>query len=1058
MVKKLTIGQFIRRVVLLLLAAIIVILLLVFFLDRYKAQNFNNVNNIYDDEYFNRENLKDEGFQFYSDYQTKVLEYNKSSGEAYQNNLKNYLNASGLYKYLTYKRANFNVDNSADTLKKVRELIKLSRYKEETSYFFNQYDTNINNLNKELEKMIPFSTWALDNFEMSEVLEDLIETETVEEVMYWKVNGVISTVEATKEELAKGRPVASVNSDGFVVINDTVVTNVLSLSKTTATWATANEFYNVSYASVLDFVQARGKADASIDDVKTAIDDAEFDSINLTTDEDKIVFMYLLKQDFDKNVDESLFSTVTGFSKTEYENLEYVISELKNIKLVEIDEINSSLYTWKDYYSNILLGYEGVANPTKTIKYELEDGTGRYYEVSLNAYTAAFKYYLKSKTGEILSEWASNPDVVDDSGNQHIYQHTQFTLYYSSSRGRTLNFTTYEHSVSDHSATEDLTPNFAVKYDEEQNKLIVWYEVEQREIDYSYFPQYISVEHMNELIERNKQMVADGVEGVMDIETTKEKSTLAITRLTKNFYALITKDNIANQYGIDYYEHQGSYTNMSKIERNYLYRYLYQWCGYCATDESGNYINTYDTETQEGLNDLSYDNAIFGLDVNNVKPKFSFAVEYSLNKNGLSVLIPGNSIRETEKYPLCYIDILPYFTATPSGVEGYTVIPDGSGEVLIHDNGNTAYPKYNKRVYTKDLTDTKYVNEGETSDLLLPIYGVVNESNEGSSVKRNGILAYITSNAASFGFTADPTRDDNYFNMNYYTLYIREDKDVIFGQAAYERTEFTKWTNIRNAEDTVLNYAILVSDDLSYNDLANKYREILIDKYGLSMNDNTTTPTLDIDVIGMYSYKDNIAGIQYKAKDTLTTFDELKTMVDELLGTGVKDINIAYLGWRNTGLSNKSFRKLKVSNLCGSKAKFQALLDEYSSDSNVTLYPYVDFIEYESFYESFGKYHYVAHAVDGNLAYRQPYDLSSNIFDKLKGKIYALSPRYYLVFAEKLAKNYTKASGGADTLAVRNLGSTLVGDYKRNIETFKANAVEAQIEALDKLSESGIRP
>jgi hypothetical protein len=210
-----------------------------------------------------------------------------------------------------------------------------------------------------------------------------------------------------------------------------------------------------------------------------------------------------------------------------------------------------------------------------------------------------------------------------------------------------------------------------------------------------------------------------------------------------------------------------------------------------------------------------------------------------------------------------------------------------------------------------------------------------------------------------------------------------------------------------------------------------------------------------MEVIGSYSYTENFVGIPYTAKATLTTFDQLGEMINEFKELGIENINAYYLGWRNDGLKNTSFEKIKISSKLGSKAKFEALL--HNDDESVNVYPYVSFGEINKYQESFGKNHYTTHSVDGDVVWKQPYDLNSNVFDKTKSKIYILSPRYFVSFAERLAKSYAKVTDNYSAIAVDKLGSELSGDYRKGKETFKVDAVRNQITSLETLTNSGIK-
>lgn len=695
---------------------------------------------------------------------------------------------------------------------------------------------------------------------------------------------------------------------------------------------------------------------------------------------------------------------------------------------------------WEDYYKEDLLGFGGLATdyPGQPVLTSTTESGGTL-EFWLNYYYTSFKLVEKDADGNILQTWYSNPEYnSDENANQYeikVAQQSILNLSYAVLSGQTGVYSTYEYSVSETNLYfDELTPNYSIYIEKDENgkasKIIVWYKLVKRAIDYTYFPKYISKTKMDEYLARNAELAAKGDvydrEGKLVEDITTKK--LEFVRLTKMFYKLIPTDDQYNEFGYDYYEFDGTHAAMSGIQRNFFLKYLYDWCGY----------------TEE---DLINDNYEFNYETNLSKPEYEVAIEYTLNENGLDVCVPGNSIKEDEKFPLNYIDVLPYFTATKNNdengnpIDGYTIIPDGSGAVLEHNNGKYTYSKYQKRVYTTDLTKTSIINTGSFEELMFPMYAVVNTGNS------SGIIAHSTGSAAQMQLTADIAGRQDSYNVNYFTAYLREMKQIVVGTASYEQKTLEKWTNARNENDIAVSYSLLASDELQYSVVAKKYREILEKQYGLVAKDNTVDPVLDIDVLGAYTYQDNFLGIPYTAKDTLTTIEQLEQIVKELNAVGVKAMNVFYLGWRDTGLVPTSFKKIKVSPLIGSKNKFKELLK--NTKDNVTVYPYVSFGEYEKYQESFGQTHYTTHAVDGDVVFRQPYDLNSNIYDKTKAKIYALSPRYYLAFGQTLAKNFKKATDDYNALAIEMLGSSLAGEYRKGKETFKVDAVRNQIATLD---------
>lgn len=685
-----------------------------------------------------------------------------------------------------------------------------------------------------------------------------------------------------------------------------------------------------------------------------------------------------------------------------------------NTQLISIFE-DSNLLPWDDYFADVLLGFRKVMENNQ-------------FEFWLNIGLTSFKLVEKA-TG---NEWYSNPQEDNTQTNPSIVtaQKAILNVSFSKLASKSGTYSNYEYSVSSSTNTGDeLTPDYKIFIDAENNVVQVLYHMSVRGINYAYFPKDISAVRMQEILNRSAERMEQGLtqHRLVNIDSSDTTASTALKKLLNGYYVIKRADDNDNTLGYDYYEIAEKYENMSDIIKNSLYTWLYNWCGY----------------TEE---DLEIDNNEFGNETEISNPDYTVGIEYSLSDTGLNVMIPGNSIKENEEFPITTIDLLPYFTASKAGVEGYTIIPDGSGAILEHDNGRTSYPKYSKRVYSTDLTKTTYVKTNSTNDLMFPMYAVVNTGNS------TGIIAEGIDCSAQLALTADVSgRVDNY-NRNYFTVYLRESQKVVIG-SSYYKNELVKWTNKRLESDVSLSFTPLAQDELDYSSVAQKYRSILKERYKLTENDTTTTPVVDIDVIGAYSYTEHFLGIPYTAKSCLTTTEELSEMLTTYLAMNIEHINAFYLGWRNTALKDETFSSIRVSNLIGGKRRLKALQEEYKH--NVTIYPYVNFGEVNKYQESFGNFHYTTRGVDGSYVKRQEYDLNSSIYDKTKPTIQVISPRFYLTFANELAKSYEK-SVGLDSLAVRELGSSLAGDYKKGSETYKTDAITNQLASLDTLTNHGI--
>ena len=998
--KRIKLTTLLKRTVLVLLLVVVVSVVLVYFIDKY-SPTANASSNKYDDEYWNQEVLSD--FEYSEKIYARINKYNI--------NHKDYV-------------APWVNDGLTEEEVTDEQRITYGRYSEEhyiiTKEIYSEWEKN-DKLKRDLDYV---KTW-LEEYPDGDIY-DWIDSRfeyTKSKINKAYKNGELDVTDKEDDE-------ETISIDEFDVLSYLEYCGCpITYEELLYIFRTNDYYTDIENALKNKCVNTKDDAGNTIKG-KDLFENYYYD----------MSFVYLISQE------PQIYEDICEFDAAEYEAIAEKYYYYKPLH-TEAEKHVKNLLQWKNYYPNVLLGYGGLATDyanKPTLSYTTEDGN--ILELWFNMYTTSFKLVKLDSEGNVLQTWLSNPEGDKDVNPDILRkQKSILNISYSILKGQTDIYSSYEYSVSESNDYGDkLTPTYAVNVDVENNKIVVWYKMKKRGITYADFPKYISATKMEEYFARNKQLVAEGATtstGAPVIDIKENKIYTEFCKTDQSYYKFVPAIlnlrgeevvNPNNEFGFDYYELSMKHSSMSGIVRDTLYKCLYEYSGYSKQD-------------------LLDDNTQFNYELNTSSPEYSIAIEYSLTENGLDVTVPGNSIKEDPKFPLTYVDILPYFTATADGVEGYTVIPDGSGAILNHANGKN-YSKYQKRVYTTDLTQTSYVNKGSNDDLMFPMFSVINTGN------KSGMLVYATSAGSQLQLTADisgrTSSEFGNFNVNYFTAFLRESKKISVGTASYEKKELTKWTAARVEDDIALSYRILEEDELNYSKVAKLYRDVLIAQYGIENKDVTTTPVLDMDVIGSYSYTENFIGIPYTAKGTLTTFDELNTIINTFKDKGVENINAFYLGWRKEGLTNTSFEKIKISSRLGSKAKFKALLND--NNENVNIYPYVSFGEINKYQESFGKNHYTTHAVDGELVFKQPYDLSSNVFDKTKDKIYVLSPRYYLTFAQTLAENYKAATNDYNYIAVDKLGSALSGDYRKGKETFKVDAVRNQISSLDTLTNSGI--
>ena len=178
-----------------------------------------------------------------------------------------------------------------------------------------------------------------------------------------------------------------------------------------------------------------------------------------------------------------------------------------------------------------------------------------------------FKVVDKSDPANIV-EWHSNPEEYD-TGKEN-QQKDVLKLWYSKTGSNKVGLGTYDYSTATEfrGSTKDVVPNYAIKQFTKTNKegkevavIQVWYKLEERGINYTYFPKYLRSSTVEQLIKNNKDLNAQGVEYepgkvVEDIEQYKDKNGVSyfnkLFNPSNGLYRKVSAESPINLFGEEY--------------------------------------------------------------------------------------------------------------------------------------------------------------------------------------------------------------------------------------------------------------------------------------------------------------------------------------------------------------------------------------------------------------------------------------------------------------------------------------------------------------------------
>lgn len=623
------------------------------------------------------------------------------------------------------------------------------------------------------------------------------------------------------------------------------------------------------------------------------------------------------------------------------------------------------------------------------------------FELYLDETTSHFKVVDK-RTG---MEWNSNPTVADPwqldltkTITQSALDKQQATLElsYFNDKGSLATINNYDMSIS-HPASVLYSSGlrtYSVKYTTEGFQIL--YDIKDVDIDYLYFPKFIT-EEVLETIPSRKILEAiayagyDEELGVYEITQYEDMSRLVRTRLYDVFYG---EDGLG-------------YTRERAIEENAFYGY---------------------TDTFEHIS-------------------FQVAIDVALTSEGIKTSVIEESIEDGENSKLATVSLFPYFGTAISeidGVEtdGYLVVPDGTGAVIDFNNGKFYQQPYSKRLYGEDLGILDQKMPETQQGISIPLYGMVKE--EGA------FAAIITKGDTMATLNADVSGRIDSYNKVYPTFNFREVESITLG-TGFNQYGLDLWTDDRVDTDFTVSYHFLQDTEASYVDIARVYREYLEREFDFDNIDTTNDTILTAELLGSYDKKAFFLGVPYYTNESLTTFEQSQTILDELKLEGVNNINVIYRGMMNGGLSSKINNSFNIERILGGKRDYNDLL-KYADENNIEIYPHTRIMTASEYNKTFDHFRYTSKRIDGSLSILFSYHLPSKLpysetpYGEFKDD-YVINPLYLEEIMNDFSKDYTGSN-----LAFDMLGGSLGGSYGDDV-VYKQDALRIQTNILSGLDE-----
>jgi hypothetical protein len=323
----------------------------------------------------------------------------------------------------------------------------------------------------------------------------------------------------------------------------------------------------------------------------------------------------------------------------------------------------------------------------------------------------------------------------------------------------------------------------------------------------------------------------------------------------------------------------------------------------------------------------------FNVSINFTKLGISFTVSVTLEDDQVHVSIPHESIVEVpyktaamkfaKEFKLHTILVFPYFGSENYEINGYAMIPDGSGALIRYKDAPFS-SAYVKRIYGRDLgIQSEITSSGhlkEEANLSLPVFGI----NHG--YQQAAFLAELTSGYGAAELHSYPYLYNNIdINTTFFAYKLRDRSLIRLSGGATSTIPFINKDPYPS--DYEMTYSFLTDAEASYSGMATRYRT------NLNLNQIIESPSsVHLDVIGL----DNKPSLLGERTVKLTTYDELSSMIDEL-SVSIDTLLISYRSYNRGGMFKSSALDFSVSGVLGGKSDWKKLIENIQSKEGVQL-------------------------------------------------------------------------------------------------------------------------
>ncbi len=424
----------------------------------------------------------------------------------------------------------------------------------------------------------------------------------------------------------------------------------------------------------------------------------------------------------------------------------------------------------------------------------------------------------------------------------------------------------------------------------------------------------------------------------------------------------------------------------------------------------------------------------------------SFDLEYRLLDDGFEVTLPYDSLKEEGTVRLLSLEVLPFFNAAKKTDEGALFVPDGSGALMVfREDHPLYYSGYSQPIYGPDHTFASELGEvldqGWTrsappkENIALPVFG---------NYRNNiGFLGIVTKGEEDANINATPSGIRGIPIYRSGVEFMFRKQDVMFiGSSG--RIPLFQGNRIEG--DRKVRYILLDDQDANYVGMANTYRNYLINEVGVK----PVVPedlTMNVSLLGGILREDIIGSTFIE----MTTFEQVRTIIDSYLEEGVDHLNLTLKGWSKNGLYGNQPNHFPAARQLGGNKELQRLSD-YADSKGISLHLETNYVRPFNKSKALKKRTDVVRGIDREVMDSPNYFISSR-FSNPNQVFYLMKPEK--VYQKHIVGDINKFKDlGISGIHFSYMGNLLYSDQDPNHLSSRKDTIEVWVNALNSYREN----